>query len=87
MDEVRRGGAGAGAVPLDWRERCLRAYDTELQEWVDGLAAGAPVAGPTAWDGYAAAVVSDAAVEALHSGERVDISLRDKPDLYAARTV
>ncbi len=80
---VRRGGTVSGRVPADWRERFLRAYDVELQEWVDGLAAGQGAAGPSSWDGYAAAAVSDATVEALHSGAKVAITLREKPDLYA----
>lgn len=80
---VRRGGTVSGRVPEDWRERFIRAYDVELQEWVDALAAGRGATGPSSWDGYAAAVVSDAAVEALRSGSKVAINLRDKPDLYA----
>ena len=80
---VRRGGTVSGRVPEDWRERFIRAYDVELQEWVDALAAGRGATGPSSWDGYAAAVVSDAAVEALRSGSKVAIDLRDKPDLYA----
>ena len=80
---VRRGGTVAGRVPEDWRERFIRAYDVELQEWVDALAAGHGATGPSSWDGYAAAVVSDAAVEALRSGTKVPVTLRDKPDLYA----
>jgi myo-inositol 2-dehydrogenase / D-chiro-inositol 1-dehydrogenase len=80
---VRRAGTFSGRVPGDWRERFVRAYDTELQEWVDALVSGLGASGPSAWDGYAAAVVSDAAVEALHTGQKVAITLRDKPDLYA----
>ena len=80
---VRRGGTVSGRVPEDWRERFLRAYDVELQEWVDAVAAGRGATGPSSWDGYAAAVVSDAAVEALRSGAKVPVTLRDKPDLYA----
>ncbi len=38
--------------------------------------------GPSSYDGYAAAVVSDAAVEALHSGDRIAVKLIDKPALY-----
>jgi myo-inositol 2-dehydrogenase / D-chiro-inositol 1-dehydrogenase len=83
---VRREGTYSGAVPADWRERFLRAYDVEIQEWVDGVRAGAQVSGPSAWDGYAAAVVSDAAVEALRGGTRTTVALRDKPDLYATST-
>ena len=80
---VRRDGAFTGRVPADWRERFIRAYDVELQEWLDAVAAGTEPTGPTAWDGYAAAVVSDAALEALASGVRTTVKLADKPALYA----
>ena len=50
-----------------------RAYDIEFQEWIDGVRDGGTY-GPSSWDGYAAAVVSDAAVEALRTGERVEVS-------------
>jgi myo-inositol 2-dehydrogenase/D-chiro-inositol 1-dehydrogenase len=79
---VRHSGTVSGRVPEDWRERFIRAYDVELQEWVDAVAAGRGATGPSSWDGYAAAVVSDAAVEALRSGTKVPVTLRDKPDLY-----
>ena len=80
---VRRDGWYSSRVPADWRERFARAYDIELQEWVDALASGSEPTGPSSWDGYAAAAVSDAAVEALHSDTRVSVELLDKPDLYA----
>jgi myo-inositol 2-dehydrogenase/D-chiro-inositol 1-dehydrogenase len=79
---VRRNGQFSGNVPADWRERFVRAYDTEIQEWVDGVAAGRAATGPSSWDGYAAAAVSEASLEALRSGARVDIKLVDKPSLY-----
>jgi myo-inositol 2-dehydrogenase/D-chiro-inositol 1-dehydrogenase len=68
-------------VPADWRERFIRAYDLEFQEWINAVSAGGST-GPSSWDGYAATVVCDAGVEALHSGRRVEVSLRDQPDLY-----
>jgi myo-inositol 2-dehydrogenase/D-chiro-inositol 1-dehydrogenase len=71
------------AVPEDWRERFIAAYDTEFQEWINAVAGGEGATGPSSWDGYAAQVVCDAGVEALHSGGRVEIELGDKPDLYA----
>ena len=80
---VRRDGTFVGRVPADWRERFIRAYDVEFQEWVDTLAASGNPTGPSSWDGYAAAAVSDAAVEALNTGSRTAVQLRDKPDLYA----
>ncbi|MBD0324769.1 MAG: inositol 2-dehydrogenase, partial [Aldersonia sp.] len=78
---VKREGRYAGRVPTDWRERFLRAYDVELQEWLDAATAGTST-GPSAWDGYAATVVCDAGVEALNSGRRAEVSLREQPDLY-----
>jgi len=79
---VRRGGSVTSRVPQDWRERFLLAYDIEFQEWIDALGAGGAT-GPSAWDGYAAAVVSDTALEALRTGVRTPVTMREKPDLYA----
>jgi len=79
---VRREGRFSGHVPGDWRERFLQAYDTEIQEWVDGVAAGLEPTGPNAWDGYAAAVSAEAGLDALHSGAKVEVKLIDKPGLY-----
>ena len=79
---VRAGGRVATPVPADWRERFLAAYDVEFQEWIDSVAGGGQPVGPSAWDGYAAAVVSDAGVEALRTGERVAVSLVDRPKVY-----
>ena len=52
----RKGGSTAAGCPSDWRERFIRAYDTEFQEWIDAVAAGDST-GPSSWDGYAATVV------------------------------
>ncbi len=79
---VRSANRVGVAVPQDWRERFIAAYDVELQEWVDELAAGRDVTGPSSWDGYAAQAVCDAGVEALYSGERVEVRLVEKPALY-----
>ena len=74
-------GTFSGRVTQDWRERFLRAYDIEFQEWIDAIATGGEF-GPSSWDGYAAAVVSDAAVQALHDGARATVTLAGKPPLY-----
>ncbi|MFG1994732.1 Gfo/Idh/MocA family oxidoreductase [Actinoplanes sp. NPDC048988] len=79
---IRHGGVAADPVPADWRERFLRAYDVEFQEWIDSLAAGGGPVGPSAWDGYAAAAVSDAGVAALRTGSRVPVALAERPKLY-----
>ncbi|QNK81001.1 Gfo/Idh/MocA family protein [Nakamurella sp. PAMC28650] len=83
---VRKNNMYSGRVPQDWRERFLRAYDVEFQEWIDAVRDGGEF-GPSAWDGYAAAVVSDAAVRSLFGGDgRVEVKLGDKPSLYDATT-
>jgi myo-inositol 2-dehydrogenase/D-chiro-inositol 1-dehydrogenase len=84
---VRTSLRAADPVPADWRERFLAAYDVEFQEWIDAIArTGTPV-GPSAWDGYAAAVVSDAGVAALRTGERVEVGLVERPKLYRTEEV
>jgi myo-inositol 2-dehydrogenase / D-chiro-inositol 1-dehydrogenase len=54
----------------------------EIQEWIDSLRDGGAPVGPNAWDGYAAAVVSDAGVAALRTGERVPVALAPRPAGY-----
>ena len=82
---VRRQGGLTSPVPADWRERFIRAYDVELQEWLDGVAAGRDPEGPSSWDGYAASTVAEAAVQALAGGERVAVKLVDRPALYRSK--
>ena len=79
---VKREGAWSGRVPSGWRERFLRAYDLEFEAWLAAAAQGT-AAGPSAWDGYAATAVSDAALEALRTGARQTVSMRERPGLYA----
>lgn len=78
---LKREGSFSGRVPADWRERFLRAFDLEFQEWL-GAAAKGTATGPSSWDGYAATAVCDAALEALRTGTRTTVSLRDRPDFY-----
>ena len=82
---VKRKGEYSGRVPTDWRERFIRAYDTEFQEWINAVAAGTST-GPSSWDGYAATVVTDAGSEAARTGQRVTVSMREQPDLYRVAT-
>ena len=70
-------------VPADWRERFSTAYDAELREWIDAVAAGDGATGPSSWDGYAAQVVCEAGIAALYGGEQVAVGLIDKPGIYA----
>lgn len=77
------GAAGRSErVPADWRERFADAYRAELQAWLDGLPAGAAT-GASAWDGYVATAVGDAAVRSSREGRRVAVELVERPALYA----
>src|SRR4051794_5205637 len=68
------GASGTAAIPVapapGFRERFADAYRAELRAWV----AGDPD-GPTAWDGYAANAVADAAVAALRAGRPVPVRM------------
>jgi predicted dehydrogenase len=74
-------GLRSRPVPADWRERFVRAYDVELQEWVEAVSTG-EATGPSSWDGYAAAAVVESCLEALKSGQRSTVQLEDRPELY-----
>ncbi|GAA1681847.1 Gfo/Idh/MocA family oxidoreductase [Glycomyces endophyticus] len=78
---VRSEGRASYAVVQDFPSRFADAFDTELQEWVDSLRSGVP-AGPSAWDGYAATVVANAAVEARRTGGVVAVDLPGRPAFY-----
>ncbi len=80
MVVVKRAGQRGSTVP-GWRERFDRAYDVELQEWMDAVAAGT-CTGPSSWDGYAATAVADAGLAALDGAGRVEVSLVDRPWIY-----
>jgi myo-inositol 2-dehydrogenase/D-chiro-inositol 1-dehydrogenase len=79
---VSAAGRRSVSVPADWRERFIRAYDAELQDWLTAVAAGTST-GPSSWDGYAAAVVADGAVAALRTGRRIAVALPERPDFYS----
>jgi myo-inositol 2-dehydrogenase/D-chiro-inositol 1-dehydrogenase len=69
-------------ILTDWKERFLESYDVELQDFIKAAAKGT-ASGPTAWDGYVAAISSDACVQAQNSpGTIVPISLPARPALY-----
>jgi myo-inositol 2-dehydrogenase/D-chiro-inositol 1-dehydrogenase len=74
---VRSEGRYGGTIPDDFRLRFSRAYDLEVQAWVDASSRG-EVVGPTSWDGYAASAVCEAGLEALATGRPVMVSLVDR---------
>ena len=71
------------ARPSSWKDRFIASYDVELQDFINAAAQGT-AAGPSPWDGYAAAISADACVEAQGKpGTIVSISMPERPALYA----
>jgi myo-inositol 2-dehydrogenase/D-chiro-inositol 1-dehydrogenase len=78
---VRSAGHWGGEITPTFVERFGSAFDTEVRRWVKAARRG-ELDGPTAWDGYATAACCEAGVAALRSGEKVDVSLKNKPSFY-----
>ncbi|MFB2594972.1 Gfo/Idh/MocA family protein [Paracoccus sp. p4-l81] len=69
-------------ILTDWKDRFIDSYDVELADFIRAATRGT-AAGPSAWDGYAAAVASDACVAAQEAeGQPVAITLPARPALY-----
>lgn len=73
-DDPDAAGQWGGPVDPDFRVRFERAYDLEVQAWVDASRRGEAV-GPSAYDGYASTMVSAAGMESLATGYPVDVKL------------
>ena len=76
----------AGEIGDDWFSPFLDTYRVEMRDFLDSVEAGA-ARGPSAWDGYAAqAVVEAAAASAAADGAAVGVDLPAKPALYQETT-
>jgi myo-inositol 2-dehydrogenase/D-chiro-inositol 1-dehydrogenase len=81
--DMRLGAKRQSTILTDWKDRFVASYDVELKDFI-GAASQGGATGPSAWDGYAAAVTSDACVQAQESnGQPVAIELPTRPALYA----
>lgn len=78
---VRHGGAISQTVLMDWKKRFIAAYDTEIQDFINGVSDG-KLRGPDAWAGYLAAATADACLRAQISGEIEPVSIISRPDFY-----
>ncbi|HWE90631.1 MAG TPA: Gfo/Idh/MocA family oxidoreductase [Pseudonocardiaceae bacterium] len=78
---LRSAGQLRTGILQDWKKRFAAAFDAEFTEWVQSVVDGR-IVGPSAWDGYAASVITDATVEALHSGRVIATGIKDRPDFY-----
>jgi len=80
---LRKDARLQNAILTDWKDRFVDSYDVELADFVQAAARGT-ASGPSSWDGYVAAISSDACVEAQEkTGQIIPIDLPDRPALYA----
>jgi myo-inositol 2-dehydrogenase/D-chiro-inositol 1-dehydrogenase len=78
---IRRNATRSVALETDWKQRFIDAYDVEIQDWITATKEG-KINGPTAWDGYLAAVTADALVKAQKTGKVETITTGPCPDFY-----
>ena len=79
---TRRAAKLATDVLVDWKQRFVDAYDKELQHFMDSIHVTGEPQGPTSWDGYIAAVTTDACVKAQQSRAMEPVKLEEKPSFY-----
>lgn len=78
---IRKDGYFATPIEQSWINRFIDSYDTELQNWALCAQRGI-VTGPTAWDGYVAAVTADALVKSQRTGKEEPILTGEQPAFY-----
>lgn len=80
--DVRDAQGARNRIARDHNDRFWGAFVTEVQEWITAVSEGRHT-GSSSWDGYAAAVVCDAGVQALTAEGEVPITMIEKPAFYA----
>ncbi len=80
---IRDSAGNRNAICSSHIDRFHDAFNQEVQQWIRAVERDEHT-GSTAWDGYAATVVVDAAIESLENdGKEVQVDMIDKPAFYA----
>lgn len=79
---VRRAGTRGRHVDDDFVAAFADGYRLELAAWAAAAARGT-IEGPSAWDGYVAAVAAEAGVASLRGGTRESVDPGARPALYS----
>ena len=69
------------SIDTDWKKRFIKAYDMELQEFIDGIV-GNKIQGPSSWDGYVAAIACDICIKAQKTKAIEPFSIVETPKFY-----
>ncbi|MDN6597472.1 MAG: Gfo/Idh/MocA family oxidoreductase, partial [Lentilactobacillus parabuchneri] len=71
------------AILTDWKARFESAYDIEFRDFINHVSQNESPVGPSAWDGYIAAVTADAALKSLaEDGAKQDLDFPSTPAFY-----
>lgn len=81
LSTIKSERASGAPFPEDWRGRFAEAYRLQMQAWIRSAAGGTP-GGSSAWDGYMAAIVANAALRSLERKGRAAIERPARPTLY-----
>ncbi len=79
---LRRAGTRGRHVTEDPVAAFADGYRLELAAWAVAAARGT-IEGPSAWDGYVAAVAAEAGVASLRGGTRELVDPGERPELYS----
>ncbi|MCY6382804.1 Gfo/Idh/MocA family oxidoreductase [Hoeflea prorocentri] len=76
--------SSATRYDADWRTRYAEAYLRQNTAFLSFVETGIfPEIGSDSWDGYCAAFVAEAGVEALASGAKTPVKMVQKPEFYS----
>lgn len=78
---IRKDAMLTRRLETDWKQRFIEAYDVEMQDWIDSSLRG-EMNGPSAWDGYVAAVTADALVKSQTTGAVEPVLTGETPAFY-----
>ncbi|MEV0688226.1 hypothetical protein AB0I35_30635 [Nocardia sp. NPDC050378] len=78
---TRRNSQVSVEIEKDWLIRFDESYAAQLQDWVDKVLVGT-AGGSSAWDGYTAALTTDAALASQQSGKAEKVIAGKRPALY-----
>ena len=80
---LRQNGAVQDKVPQLWIPRFVQAYTQQIRAWTSAVVADCGPAGASAWDGYVNGFIADGALRSLAKDAQIDISVPERPGLYA----
>ncbi|NCA98562.1 MAG: Gfo/Idh/MocA family oxidoreductase [Clostridia bacterium] len=79
---VRHDASCGFEIGSDGLKHFEESYNREIQCWIDAAITGEIKSGPSSWDGYKVAVVTDSAVKAQTSGAIEPIAALETPAFY-----